>query len=716
MSHFDEAYEKRLLGIWQLLQKTTDADLQKRIVDKLTEQEVTDLRKFKNPLKKPVLDGGNPRYLLFSLINLEEKYMRRLTMTSLIGFLYRMLDEYTPKSCEELPSEEDPSFSRPLSERVRAFKEQRPLRVLEEEIAAADARLAELEVALAAPVPPAVDGAVVESGDSESLPPAVDLPALRLEAARLLKARLLARAKLLNLRKSRAKARLTRLKDSSKERLLELDVQKSALELTRQAHSLAVTRQQKRAQIETLDDAERAKFAHTDQLAVLGKRDQGLFRAAKGHVEALDPEHRPRIEAKLRQLLPPADWKLSPEVFAGEVRAAAGQIAHQEAIVARLSRETEAMRDELASLELALASIRGDLSALVAEYNKRSNYQGSAKQHPLRTALPEERLQEPSEAEYLAMVQEVKATLGIPQTREEAAEAYRDQVGAFLDHYLRYNPDNHVVCAYAPNYDPEKGPLPAAEAERLRLAKEGEYERILVPPADTFARWHRYEENHYEALRQATDDIYSERSDLEFAIVPYHSFEAKSDEEARKIGKEWERKHAGEFEASVLSARFFRWNILAPFEQNREVRDFYSKDTEVIKRILDAHQEDEKMGMRLMKDRAERMKRENTAKEGPDAPGLSSARKALGQAGTLEKHGAKHIADLREPGSIPRDLGESKKDELEVHGTIVQPRRVGRRRLRGATEQVKFHVPAEALPEDAVKMTTVADRRKEEEE
>jgi hypothetical protein len=66
--------------------------LDANLVDGLTEDQVTELRKKLNPYGSTI--NGKGSLTCMSVTNLSEQYMKRFLMTSLIGFLYRQCDEY----------------------------------------------------------------------------------------------------------------------------------------------------------------------------------------------------------------------------------------------------------------------------------------------------------------------------------------------------------------------------------------------------------------------------------------------------------------------------------------------------------------------------------------------------------------------------------------------------------------------------------------------
>jgi hypothetical protein len=311
---------------------------------------------------------------------------------------------------------------------------------------------------------------------------------------------------------------------------------------------------------------------------------------------------------------------------------------------------------------------------------------------------------EPTNEDLAHIRKQVKNELKMDLTAEEHTEDIQNTIEIFLDKYLVYNPDNHVACAYKPNYeDPLRTPLYKKgetqeqwqyRVDEHRRDKEFKHERNLIPPDDTFFRWKRYTENHYEELRQATDDIYAEKSDIDFAILPYYDYQGKN---SKADAHAFERKYSEEVESDILQATYAVWNFLGPWAQNRAKRHFYTEQTEIIKRIIDQHQEDEKFGKKLMRQRMENEKKKDDRKHGPMD---SSARKHFTKnPSAVEKHGAKNVDRLKNDEirekTIPRDNKKSTKDEIEVGVHVIKPVRRGRRRIEGKTEQWKFHIPAE---------------------
>jgi hypothetical protein len=159
---------------------------------------------------------------------------------------------------------------------------------------------------------------------------------------------------------------------------------------------------------------------------------------------------------------------------------------------------------------------------------------------------------------------------------------------------------------YLAPVQPEQGARPAADH---------------VPPQDTFHRWAYYTEVNYEELRTVTEALYPERPDLDMAMALWESYEGAPEEVDAAFEKHCQR-YAEEAPSSLKALEFGQWSLLADFKKNREKIQFFNKNTEVLKRILDRHAEDKKLGADLMRNRVRQTKAKNIAEEGPDDPAL----------------------------------------------------------------------------------------------
>lgn len=108
--------DDRINRIWQLFQK---ASLKEReeIIDKLSDDDVRELRYKTNPYRKPLYEPKK-QFLEFSYVNLPRIYERNLMMTTMIGFMYKMASEWEIPT-DGYPSEEQGDFAIALNDRYK---------------------------------------------------------------------------------------------------------------------------------------------------------------------------------------------------------------------------------------------------------------------------------------------------------------------------------------------------------------------------------------------------------------------------------------------------------------------------------------------------------------------------------------------------------------------------------------------------------------------
>lgn len=669
---------------WQILMHETPAG-KKRLLENMDPELITALRSYMNPYKKPIYMGGRNKMLAFSVINMTEKYHQRFAMTSLIGFIYRMLDEYKPDDVSNFMSEDNVKFAEPFNRYVKELKRSRPEENLVAELENIRKKIEELKK---------IEGA---ADKSELQKAAIDSFVIR---AKLLKYRIYWTREDLTVLRERCTRLSADLKSAveyqnqAKKDIVELERKRAACIEYRAAQSNVFTKRAAKFE-ESLDEISADEIAPTEE----EMKDIQAEWSKKSLPEGMtiqDMLKKPSTyDIQITNRTKDHDRKVAEqekmEVEKSQFDARAGGASEK---LDMLNKKFKELREEfIAKTKCTSAQCAKHLDSLELE----------------RYDLCDE--------DYDAIAARVKRELNIEITAEEHTTKIQNLIEKFLDEYFRYNPDNHVRCAYMPNYaDPQRTPLEkTAEADH----KEKNYERTVIPPSDTFFRWKRYMENNYEPLRQATDDIYAEKSDFEFAIAPLEVFEGKTKEDVEKQFDKFKRKYATEVDAEIYSATVGIWNLLSSWEQNREVRDFYTERTEIIKRIIDQHKDDERMGMRLMKDRAKKKREENEKALGPHPAGLTQYREGLQANRELEKHGGKHISEIDVPEfitekNVPRDTDESTTKELEVGVHVIRPYLGGgkRRHIRGEAEQWKFHIPTEEMGKDSMEIMTAPEFQK----
>ena len=195
---------------------------------------------------------------------------------------------------------------------------------------------------------------------------------------------------------------------------------------------------------------------------------------------------------------------------------------------------------------------------------------------------------------------------------------------------------------------------PVAETSAARTALD------IVPPQDTFHRWAYYTEVNYEELRVVTAALYPERPDLDFAIALWNVFEGDEKTVNDAFSKHCQR-YQDEVPSAIKALEFGAWSLLADFKENRKNIQFYNSITDVLKRILDRHADDKRIGAELMRNRVRQVKAKNIAEEGPDAKGLTAYKRNLAEKGqALSGKGVEKVISVEEMRRLEKSQGSIK--------------------------------------------------------
>ena len=189
----------------------------------------------------------------------------------------------------------------------------------------------------------------------------------------------------------------------------------------------------------------------------------------------------------------------------------------------------------------------------------------------------------------------------------------------------------------------------------------------VVPPQDTFHRWSYYTEVNFEELRSVTEALYPERIDLDLAVALWDVFEGDEKTVNAAFDKHCQR-YQDEVPSAIRALEFGAWSLLGDFKENRKKIQFYNSHTDVLKRILDRHAEDKRIGAELMRNRVRQVKAKNIAEDGPDAKGLSSYKRNLAEKGqSLSSKGVEPVISMEEMRRLEKARGNVKAaKELEV--------------------------------------------------
>jgi hypothetical protein len=721
-----EEYRAELNKLWAVLtDKGMSEEQRANILNNVSDDVLTDLRSMKNPYSKAIVGNGKYRVLCVSATNMTQKYATRFAATSFVAFIFEMMKEYEPKSAEAFPSENDPKFVEIYHRKIQEFEREKPVRDLKEMWEACNKKLDGFKLRVAAS-----QAGKVLNDNNASAPPMSEAE-LR-EMNETIRDSFIIRTKMLKYRQFYLQKDITSLNDTLEALRRETSNLKIEVERNEREVEISEIKLIKRRLFEEGNTEEIVKIVeerHGSHKAKIAAILADPVRAGKGvKIEDMDLEMRAAHMRMIEEELSADDVtkEMSVSKFVNRVeisktkvissrkvrgdldaRFAKAQLRERD-LAAQMKEYNDSLKDVRAQYDArfrsaakAIRTQRGDKSlAATLEADL-------AGPHPL-DEIEVERI-DLTEAEYDALIEETKKELGIPKTKEESTADTIQLINEFLLMYLKYDPNNHVSCSYKPHYGPlDKRPKTGEDIQKLRESKLAEFSRSVVPPDDTFFRLRRYTENHYEELRQATDDIYAETSNFEFAAVPLETFEGDDPKEVDKRVGEYQRKYADEFETDILALQFNKWSLLDSWEENRKVYDFFTAKTEIIRRIIEKNEEDAKIGDKINKLRQEKKKRENTEKHGPDASGLEQVKKSTGPA--LEKYGAKANI-MGQP--VGKDHGISKKDEVEVGVTSLAPAIIGKRRVYTRPDNWKFHIPTEALKEGQMQMKSPGEFQKD---
>lgn len=201
---------------------------------------------------------------------------------------------------------------------------------------------------------------------------------------------------------------------------------------------------------------------------------------------------------------------------------------------------------------------------------------------------------------------------------------------------------------------------PLAAAEMVSAIK-------VNPPTEVFFHYNRYMTNHYEQLREVCQNLFNEKPDLEFSVIYYDHFKNQNKARDHRI------MHADEFRAEVLSLSNNGISMIGPFRENRERVDFYNKNTEIMKRMMEQMEADNKLGKDLIDKRMKEKKTKNIKEDGPDDPGLASYTKTgHGGGGTAQDLGAKKGMTKAEQEAAYAAQIKDEQDKLDPEAIQVE--------------------------------------------
>lgn len=306
----------------------------------------------------------------------------------------------------------------------------------------------------------------------------------------------------------------------------------------------------------------------------------------------------------------------------------------------------------------------------------------------------------PTEEDIFHIRQHVKTVLGLTETREEKIRQLKTHIALFLDEHFVYNPDNHAFCKYKPKFDREflssvekvhQSDLPQDEKTNLinqlmydyRNEKELKYMRNLIPPEDTMVRFNRYERENHNALRQLTEEIYTDLSSqnpVENCIVFYDVI----DDNAEEI-ENFKQKHKLDFAGNLITSKFGRWEYIADSEDSTKDLDYNHK---LLKNLTEKSELDRKIANSMLKARA---KKDSAQLSQEDKENLD---KIMIQ--NMNNYNIPHVDDVDKDDyiraeNLPKDYDPAPDDMIEVGVIEIRPTFSGRFNDIKITNKWQFH-------------------------
>ena len=269
-----------------------------------------------------------------------------------------------------------------------------------------------------------------------------------------------------------------------------------------------------------------------------------------------------------------------------------------------------------------------------------------------------------------------------------------------------------------------------AEAVQFALANRAAFESYMVPifkpasaaaapaaehvpPADTFERFRFYTDVNFDALREITHTLYHTKPGME-ATLSVHKHLHGTDDDIRAQYDQFVDYNQDTLLTSIRLVPMGPWILMASFKENRKKVHFYNRQTDIIRRIMDQHASDAKLGKDLMRKRINVQKAKNIREEGADASGLEQYRGTTGG----KMGGAEKVISKEQMKRLEKAKGDVKAaQELEIidqcEATIKRLDRAKSMRkllpeeaieLRDAQRDLKTAKEMIEVPDDAVQI------------
>lgn len=200
----------------------------------------------------------------------------------------------------------------------------------------------------------------------------------------------------------------------------------------------------------------------------------------------------------------------------------------------------------------------------------------------------------------------------------DQAESDRKVVDRYLKWLFKYSPDKHTQeGGHEINNDPERQAVEELKGTDPDTNNVYEY----IPPNDTHCRFNSYHEINYEKMRTATRNIYNIKPDLEHAMIVYDVVDKQSAVDS------FIQKYGAGAKYDIVTFPLNKWTFMGPFKENRERVDYYNKNNDIIKSMLEQQEKDAALGEELMKKRVKSKKVKSEKVFGKDSPAFEEYKK-----------------------------------------------------------------------------------------
>ena len=136
--------------------------------------------------------------------------------------------------------------------------------------------------------------------------------------------------------------------------------------------------------------------------------------------------------------------------------------------------------------------------------------------------------------------------------------------------------------------------------------------RSFIPGVDIFNKLDRYMNQNFDVLRDAVLDLYAMKSDIEQAVNPYEILPTEEKAE------EYVYKHRNDVIAPIITFTTNKWNIMGSFKSNRERIRFYNENTTVLEAMADEVKRGSELGRDMVHKKRYKKRRQNKIEVGGD--------------------------------------------------------------------------------------------------